>query len=130
MGNNKNTSERVVNKVVVVNLTSGLIGFLTASPRNALNSQIQKENEKGWRVIQIIPSESGNIFLSILRLLILVFTLFLYTQANGYYIVLEKIININSNGNEDSASNDLTCNKCGEIAKNEDAFCENCGTKL
>jgi uncharacterized membrane protein len=78
------------NKVVNVTLTGGIIGLIGDSPQNSLNRRIKKENANGWKVIQIIPSASGNILLIILRLLILVCTLFFYTTANGYYVIMEK----------------------------------------
>jgi hypothetical protein len=77
-------------KVVNVTLTGGIIGILSLSPLNTLNKIIKREGANGWSVIQIIPAESGNIFLTILRLLVLVLTIFLYTTVNGYYIVMEK----------------------------------------
>lgn len=78
------------NKVVNITLTGGIIGLIGDSPQNALNRRIRKENANGWKVIQIIPSASGNILLIILRLLILICTLFFYTTANGYYVIMEK----------------------------------------
>ncbi len=84
MKNNKN------NKVVNVTLKGGLIGMLADSPQNALNRKIKQENENGWKVIQIIPSSSGNILLMIFRLLLLIVTLTLFTTANGYYLIMEK----------------------------------------
>ncbi len=78
------------NKVVNVTLTGGIIGLIGASPQNSLNGRIKKENANGWKVIQIIPSASGNILLMILRLLFLVCTLFFYTTSNGYYVIMEK----------------------------------------
>lgn len=78
------------NKVVNVTLTGGLIGLFGASPQNSLNNRIKKENANGWRVIQVIPADSGNIFLTIFRLLLLVITLFLFTTANGYYVIMER----------------------------------------
>lgn len=83
-------STNQTNKVVNVTLTGGIIGLFGASPQNSLNNRIKKENANGWRVIQIIPAESGNIFLFIFRLLLLVITLFIYTTANGYYVIMEK----------------------------------------
>jgi len=83
-------TENQTNKVVNVTLTGGLIGLFSVSPISSLNSRIVKENANGWRVIQVIPADSGNIFLYIFRLLLLVVTLFLYTTANGYYVILEK----------------------------------------
>lgn len=78
------------NKVVNVTLIGGLIGLFGSSPQNRLNSRIKKENSNGWRVIHIIPADSGNIFLTIFRLLLLIITLFLYTTANGYYVIMER----------------------------------------
>lgn len=79
-----------LNKVVVVSLVGGLIGLFFASPQGALNTKIKKENGAGWKVIQVIPSESGNIFLFIFRLFLLILTFFLFTTTNGYYIIMEK----------------------------------------
>jgi hypothetical protein len=78
------------NKVVNVTLTGGIIGLIGDSPQNSLNRRIKKENVNGWKVIQIIPSASGNILLAILRLLMLIVTLFFYTTTNGYYVIMEK----------------------------------------
>jgi preprotein translocase subunit YajC len=78
------------NKVVNVTLLGGIIGLLRDSPQNSLNRRIKKENANGWRVVQVIPADSGNIFLAIFRLLLLVITLFFYTTANGYYVIMEK----------------------------------------
>ena len=79
-----------MNRIVNVTLTGGLIGLFVGSPQDRLNSFIKEGNSKGWRVVQIIPAESGNLFLVVIRLLILLVTLFLYTPSNGYYIVFEK----------------------------------------
>ncbi len=78
------------NKVVNVNLTGGIIGLIGDSPHNALNRRIKIENENGWKVVQIIPSSSGNILIIILRMLLLILTLFFYTTSNGYYLILER----------------------------------------
>jgi hypothetical protein len=78
------------NKVVNVSLIGGIIGMFSSSPRNTLNSRIQAENANGWKVIQVIPADSGNIFLTVFRLILLVCTLFLYTTSNGYYVIMER----------------------------------------
>ena len=82
-----------VNKVVNVPLIGGIIGLLSSSPQNELNKVIQKNNAHGWHVVQIIPSSSGNVFLNLLRLVLLVITLLLFTYQPGYYITFEKEIN-------------------------------------
>jgi predicted RNA-binding Zn-ribbon protein involved in translation (DUF1610 family) len=79
-----------INKVVNVTLTGGIIGMLGGSPHGSLNKIIERENQNGWKVIQIIPSDQGNLFISILRFLVLIITLFFYTTASGYYIIMEK----------------------------------------
>ena len=68
----------------------GIIGLFALSPKQRLNAKIKEANAEGWRVVQIIPSESGNLFLYLLRLILLCITLLLFTTANGYYVVLEK----------------------------------------
>ena len=78
------------NKVVIVNLTGGIIGLTSSSPQKSLNAKIKKENANGWKVIQVIPADSGNAFLFIFRLFLLLITCFLYTTVNGYYIIMEK----------------------------------------
>ena len=83
-----------MNKVVNVNFIGGIIGLLGNSPQTILNNAIKKENEDGWEVVQIIPSESGNLFLVFVRFLILIITLFFYTQTNGYYIIMKKNVSI------------------------------------
>jgi len=83
-------SQAQLNKVVNVTLIGGIIGLLGSSPQNSLNNRIKKENANGWRVVQVIPADSGNIFLAILRLIILCLTLFFYTTANGYYVIMER----------------------------------------
>ncbi len=79
-----------VNKIINVNLTGGIIGLLGVSPKNALSAAIKRENHQGWMVKQIMPAASGNLFLLVLRLVILVCTLGLYTLNSGYYIVFER----------------------------------------
>jgi len=82
-----------LNKVVNVTLVGGIIGLIGVRPNNALNSRIKKENANGWKVIQVIPSSSGNLLLSLLRVVLLIITLFLYTTADGYYVIMERIDN-------------------------------------
>lgn len=87
---NPSFNHNQMNKVVTVNLTGGIIGMLSSSPNNALNARIRKENLDGWKVVQIIPADSGNLFLFAVRLFLLIVTCFLFTISNGYYIVMER----------------------------------------
>jgi hypothetical protein len=122
---------KTMNKIVNVTLTGGIIGLLSASPQNSLNDIIKKENDNGWIVIQVIPAASGNIFLFIFRLLILILTLFLYTPVDGYYVIMEKNkFGENIGAKTSSLDNKNNCSKCGNSFKEEDIFCQNCGNKL
>jgi hypothetical protein len=80
----------MTNKIINVTLRGGIIGLLTSSPKKRLENAILEANAKGFKVRQIIPSASGNLFLYIWRIILLCITLFLYTTANGYYIILEE----------------------------------------
>jgi hypothetical protein len=78
------------NKIVNVTLWGGLVGLFASSPRQRLAKAIEKENANGYRTIQVIEAASGNMLLWLLRLILLVITIFIFTTANGYYIILEK----------------------------------------
>lgn len=78
------------NKIVNITLDGGIIGLLASSPKSALNDVIEYENSEGWKVIQVIPADSGNLFLSIFRLVLLLCTFLMYTTANGYYVIMER----------------------------------------
>lgn len=120
------------NKVVNVSLTGGIIGMFSSSPRNVLNSRIQNENASGWKVIQVIPADSGNIFLTVFRLLLLICTLFLYTTSNGYYVILERQLSSEQIANGNASIKGQKCPNCGnEFSLDmKGGFCQECGTKL
>ncbi|MCF8380380.1 MAG: hypothetical protein K9H49_12425 [Bacteroidales bacterium] len=83
---------KTVNKVINVSLTGGLIGALGSSPRERLGDEINIANKHGWHVKEILPASSGSLLYSLLRFIVLIITLFLYTFESGYYIILEKDI--------------------------------------
>lgn len=82
-----------INKVVNVTLTGGIIGMMGGAPEARLNKVISRENKNGWKVVQIIPSDQGNLFINILRFIILIVTIFLFTSVSGYYVIFEKVNN-------------------------------------
>ncbi|MDX9696810.1 MAG: hypothetical protein RBT49_13555 [Bacteroidales bacterium] len=86
----QNTSLSQHNKIVNVTLWGGLLGIFGSSPKQRLAKAIEKENLNGYRTVQIIEAASGNILLWLLRLILLCITFFIFTTANGYYIILEK----------------------------------------
>lgn len=79
------------NKIVDVDFTSGIIGLFLSSPMTKINNAIKKENENGWKVVNIIDSEKGNLFVSLMQLVLLVVTFGLYTFSIGKYIIFERI---------------------------------------
>lgn len=82
----------VENRILHVKLAGGLIGLLTSNPKTALEGAIQKANTEGWQVVQVIDDNTGNLIVWILRLIILLVTLTLWTPANGYFVVLQRDI--------------------------------------
>lgn len=127
-----NPSEGVANKVVRVTLAAGIIGWLASSPSRVLNSKIQEENALGWNVVQILPADSGNFFLLIVRVLLLFCTFFLYTTTNGYYLVLEKMESKKSEGTGGRTSARIQCSRCGcdYPSDMKGFYCDECGNKL
>ena len=81
------------NKIINVPLYGGIIGALSSSPLQRLNKEIRAANAQGWKVLRIIPSASGNLFLSVWRIILLCITLFFFTTKNGFYVVIEKANN-------------------------------------
>ena len=79
----------IENKVVKIRLIGGIIG-LFISPKDRLENEMKSANAEGWRTVQVIPQSSGNILVIILKLILLVITLFLFTFAEGYYITFER----------------------------------------
>jgi len=79
-----------INKVVNMNLAGGVIGLLTTNPRRSLDNLIDKHNQDGWNVVQVIPGGDRNLFMLILKLVILLCTLGLYTFGAGYLLIMEK----------------------------------------
>ena len=80
-----------LNKVVRVTLKGGLLGMLSDDPHRTLSAAIARENQDGWKVVQVIPDDTGNLVIMIIRFVILMLTLLLYMPANGYWVVMEKV---------------------------------------
>lgn len=120
------------NKVVNVTLSGGIIGLLADSPQSSLNAKIKDENAKGWKVIQVIPADSGNLFLSIFRFVLLVCTFLLYTTANGYYVVMERSVDGVITDDEIQSGDKQYCSKCGKefSSSMKGGFCQECGNIL
>jgi hypothetical protein len=84
-----------VNKIDRIYLAGGLLGALFTNPRAALDSRVEKANENGWNLHQIIPHTETNLFLKIVSILVLIITLGLWTFGAGYILLFEKEIDNN-----------------------------------
>ncbi len=85
-------SYRPINKMIRVKCAGGIIGLFSKSPLETLKERIQLENLKGWTVVQVIPITYENYLVLMFRILLLLLTLFIYTTANDYFIILERKI--------------------------------------
>jgi len=123
---------RTVNKIINVSLTGGLIGLLGSSPNHVLANSINTANRQGWNVKQVISASSGSMIYSIVRFIVLILTLFLYTFEPGYYIILEKKIDSNEvlAEKKNIKSSNKICPACQSEIISGLSFCTNCGTKL
>ncbi|TCP62372.1 hypothetical protein EV663_102217 [Rhodovulum bhavnagarense] len=78
-----------INSVVRVSFSGGLIGLLFGSARGKVETTVQKYNSEGWNVAEVIP-DNPNLAIIILRMIILVLTLGLWTISTGYLFIMEK----------------------------------------
>jgi len=78
------------NKVVHIDLMGGLIGMLFTRPRHALDSRIKRENTDGWRAVYILKHSDSNLFSMLLKLVVLVCTIGLFTWGAGYMILFAR----------------------------------------
>lgn len=78
-----------INKVVRVNFAGGLLGIIFGSSRGKVESVVQKHNADGWNVAEVIM-DNPNLVLILLRLILLILTLGLWTISSGYLFIMEK----------------------------------------
>jgi|JI102314A1RNA_FD_contig_21_5208492_length_465_multi_2_in_0_out_0_1 hypothetical protein len=80
-----------MNKIESVRLMGGILGLFLSSPRKDIEGKIKSLNSEGYKVVQVIPDDGGNLITFILKFLLLVITLGLYTLSGGYLVIAEKI---------------------------------------
>ena len=80
----------VLNKIDRISLAGGLLGLLFTDPRKALDDRVNDANKAGWRLVQVVPHLSTNWLITILRAILLLITLGLFTFGDGYLLVFEK----------------------------------------
>lgn len=76
------------NKVVKTNQVGGLVG-LFYNPSDAINDEIAKQ--KGYKPINISPTNTNSIFMFWLKTAILCITLGLFTIGDSHLILFEKL---------------------------------------
>ena len=77
------------NSLARVNFTGGLLGLLAGSQFLRIESVIEQKNRDGWNLAEVIP-ENRNLIIWILRLILLVLTLGLWTLSTGHILVFER----------------------------------------
>ncbi|WP_375229860.1 hypothetical protein [Roseobacter sp. S98] len=77
------------NRLARVSFTGGIIGAVAGSEFGRLEKVVSVHNAEGWNVAEIVP-ESRNLIVWILRLLLLIVTLGLWTISTGYIVIFER----------------------------------------
>lgn len=77
------------NKVVRLSYSGGLLGLLAGRSKGKVEAVIKAENAKGWNFCEAIPDQP-NLIIHLVRLLILIATLGLWTLSTGYLFIFEK----------------------------------------
>ena len=86
-------AQRKSNKVIRVNYAGGLLGWLFGSSRGKLESVVNKHNEDGWNVVQVVP-ENLNMAHLLFRTIIFFLTLTLWTLGSSVNVIMERPVEI------------------------------------
>ena len=78
-----------INKVERIRYSGGIIGLLFGSTKGKMQNKITEMNKQGWN-LHLIHNDQPNLVIWIIRLLILVLTLGLWTIGSSEILVFEK----------------------------------------
>lgn len=78
-----------VNTIERLQYSGGLLGFLFGSSKGKLQAKVEEMNQRGWH-LHFIHADSPNMLIWVLRLLILILTLGLWTIGDSELLVFEK----------------------------------------
>jgi hypothetical protein len=78
------------NKIDEITYIGGLIGWLVVNPKATIDNRVAEANKAGWTVVNIISGGEQNALLRLLRIVVLVVTLGLFTFGDGVYVIFEK----------------------------------------
>ena len=115
------------NKVVRV-MTSGGLSRLGYAPAMRLKNAIWQENKNGWYVKQVIDDDTSNFFISLLRAIILIATIFIWCPASSFIVIFERQIQEGSTDKVNSSA--MLCPICQADVEEGQKFCTKCGHKL
>ena len=77
------------NCVARVSFAGGIIGLFVGDQKGRLQRVIATHNDDGWNLVEII-TEDRNLLVWLIRLILLVATLFLWTVSTGYLLIFER----------------------------------------
>lgn len=78
------------NKIDEVSFIGGLIGFIFVNPRSVIDARVKEANDHGWTLVDFQKSTGNNLLINVLRVLLLIFTLGLFTFGDGMFLAFEK----------------------------------------
>ena len=78
-----------INKVDRIRYSGGIIGLLFGSTKGKMQNKITEMNKQGWN-LHLIHNDQPNLVIWIIRLLILILTLGLWTIGSSEILVFEK----------------------------------------
>lgn len=90
------------NKVVRISYSGGLLGLLFGSARGKLEKLLSEHNKAGWNLAEVVP-DNPNLLIWVVRIIILVLTLGLWTLSNGYLLILERPVGDNASNKENGS---------------------------
>jgi hypothetical protein len=80
---------RKINIVERIHYAGGLYGLFVGSSRGRLQAKIDEMNNRGYN-LHVIHADNPNILLYLVRLIILVFTLGIWTLGSSELLIFEK----------------------------------------
>ena len=78
-----------INKIERLNYSGGLLGWIFGSTKGKLQNKVSEMNDQGWH-LHFINADQPNLILVIIRILILVVTIGLWTIGSSEILVFEK----------------------------------------
>ena len=78
-----------INKIERLNYSGGLLGMIFGSTKGKMQNKVSEMNNQGWN-LHFINTDQPNLLIWIIRLLILVLTIGLWTIGSSEILVFEK----------------------------------------